>query len=118
MIHYTLFGQVFPKARPKINYRTKRTYKCPKYRAWQDKNIETIQSQGVPEKPLEGASVSIVFSGKHNRSKDLDNMAGAVLDVLVACGVLRDDNSICVSRLDIRMNHSNESPTTDVVIQT
>lgn len=116
MISYKLTGEVVPKARPKINYKARTTYKCPKYRKWQDLNIKSLLKQGVPDEPLENVAIAIVFYGKHNRSKDLDNMAGSILDILTASDVLRDDNSICLRELNIRMEHSSEPPQTFVQI--
>lgn len=108
MINYRLEGPIAPKARPKFG--NGRSYLPNKYRTWREEAELQLMAQEKPPQPLEGVNCLIALHGKHNRRSDLDNVAGAILDALVAVGILRDDNLKCVCSLSIELHHSKENP--------
>jgi Holliday junction resolvase RusA-like endonuclease len=96
-MNYQLKGKITPKARPKLG--NGRAYLPANYRDWKELAILQLESQGVPQIPIDKAVVSIAIGGKQRG--DLDNIAGAILDALVQSGILLDDRLSVVSKLSI-----------------
>lgn len=92
-------GRVIPKARPRFH---EGHITLPQnYRGWKNTAYLDIISQLAErtsvELPIKKAAVAIQFIGCHRG--DLDNLAGAVLDLLTETKVIIDDRVSCVSRL-------------------
>lgn len=48
--------------------------------------------------------IEILFTPQDRRSKDLDNVATTILDLLVLANIIKDDNFNVVSELNIKVN--------------
>jgi Holliday junction resolvase RusA-like endonuclease len=94
---YQLTGKIVPKARPRLGQG--RAYLPQNYRDWKEDAIYQLIAQPRPPTPIERAQVSIAIGGKQRG--DLDNISGAILDVLVQAGILLDDRLSVVWRLAI-----------------
>lgn len=91
----TLQGRVVPKARPRLS--KDKVHLSSNYRSWRDiaETELAIQFNGRPT--INKAIVEIQFLGNHRG--DLDNLAGAILDALVAAKILKDDRLSYVCKL-------------------
>jgi Holliday junction resolvase RusA-like endonuclease len=70
----------------------KRVISSKRYMEWEPMARAVVMKSMRPEKPIESAMlVHIFFSMADRRRRDNTNMAEGVMDVLVACGVLKDD---------------------------
>lgn len=71
------------------------------YRRWQNKTYLYVENQlrssAIAGLPFEKATVEIQFVGSH--LGDLDNLAGALLDVMTKINILRDDRISCIPKL-------------------
>ena len=71
------------------------------YRRWQSKTYLYVQKllrdRAITGLPFEKATVEIQFVGSH--LGDLDNLAGALLDVMTKTNILRDDRISCIPKL-------------------
>lgn len=107
VLRFWLPGRLVPKARPRFN--GTQAFLPSGYRGWKSAAYLEVwrQLSNHPKiQPIRRASVEIQLVGKHRG--DLDNAAGAVLDVLVEAGVLIDDRLSCVSRLVVEHLASGE----------
>lgn len=92
----------------------------PAYRSWKAAAIASFRLQAIQQDiitPIPKAAISITLSGKHPRRSDCDNLAGAVLDVLVQSGVLQNDNLNCVPSLAIALSWSKASPIAEITLK-
>ncbi len=99
-LKFWISGKVVPKARPRFH--NGRIMLPKNYRGWKNTTyFEVINhlelNNTTIELPIKKASVEIQFVGKH--TGDLDNLAGAVLDILSETKIIIDDRVSCVSRL-------------------
>lgn len=71
-----------------------------------------------PETPIDyPVNVECVYYRKDRRRVDLVNLQEATLDILVRCGVLKDDNFNIVASMDgSRVEVDRENPRTEIVI--
>jgi hypothetical protein len=71
------------------------------YRRWQSRTYlyveKLLRDRAITELPFEKATVEIQFVGSH--LGDLDNLAGALLDVMTKTNILRDDRISCIPKL-------------------
>ena len=71
------------------------------YRRWQNKTYlyveKLLRDRGITGLPFEKATVEIQFIGSH--LGDLDNLAGAILDVMTKTNILKDDRISCIPKL-------------------
>ena len=104
---YRLEGSIAPKARPRFS---RHAYLPESYRQWRNDAELQLLAQGIPPHPLGKSSIEIILAGKHSRRGDCDNIAGSILDALVAVGILKNDNLANIPELSIALHHSKESP--------
>lgn len=98
---FWLTGKVVPKARPRFNggkISLPRNYRLWKNTAYLE-IIDQLQSNEIFELLIQKATVEMLFIGSHRG--DLDNLAGAVLDILCETKIVVDDRVSCISRLVI-----------------
>ena len=98
-LKFWLPGKVVPKARPRFH---DGKISLPKnYRGWKNtahlELISQLQNNGIKKLSIEKAAVEMQFVGTHRG--DLDNLAGAVLDILCETKIVVDDRVSCISRL-------------------
>ena len=98
-VKFWLPGRVVPKARPRFHGGK---ISLPRnYRGWKNiaylEIISQLQENGKSELLITKAEVEMQFIGSHRG--DLDNLAGAVLDILCETKIIRDDRVSCISRL-------------------
>jgi len=84
-------GRVPSKKNSRITTRSGRTFPSKKYTQWhKDASIQLLFQ--VTGKDFTGVyGVEISFWMPDNRRKDLTNAAESIMDLLVDCGVLKDD---------------------------
>ncbi len=100
-VKFWLPGRVVPKARPRFyggNISLPRNYRGWKNTAYLE-IISQLQENGKSELLITKASVEMQFIGSHRG--DLDNLAGAILDILCETKIVVDDRVSCISRLVI-----------------
>ena len=107
---FILEGSIVPKARPRANPNGGRSFTPTNYRNWQKDAYKQLNTQDKPSEPLSGVKVLIKLEGKHSRRGDCDNVAGSILDALVKCDILKDDNLKQVRALSIELEYSNSDP--------
>ena len=101
-------NRIVPKARPRFHQG--RAMLPLNYRRWQSKTYLYVQKllrdayggsrsdhRAITGLPFEKATVEIQFVGSH--LGDLDNLAGAILDVMTKTNILRDDRISCIPKL-------------------
>ena len=92
-------GRIIPKARPRFHQG--RAMLPLNYRRWQSKTYLYVQKllrdRAITGLPFEKATVEIQFVGSH--LGDLDNLAGALLDVMTKTNIVRDDRISCIPKL-------------------
>ena len=110
---YRLEGSIAPKARPRFS---SHAYLPENYRQWRNDAELQLMAQGIPPQPLGKSSIEIILSGKHSRRSDCDNIAGSILDSLVAVGILKNDNLANVVELSVTLHHSKKPPTALITI--
>ena len=98
-VKFWLPGRVVPKARPRFHGGK---ISLPRnYRGWKNtaylEIISQLEENGIKELLIGKAEVEMQFIGSHRG--DLDNLAGAVLDILCETKIIRDDRVSCISRL-------------------
>ncbi len=94
-------GRVVPKARPRFH---DGNISLPRnYRGWKNiaylEIIRQIEERKIKALPISRLAVEMQFVGAHRG--DLDNLAGAVLDILTEAQIVADDRVSCISRLVI-----------------
>lgn len=70
------------------------------YKAWHTDAAFQI-AQFKPKQPLEHANVTITLYAPDMRASDLSNKAESIMDLLVDCGFLKDDNWFVVPKLTL-----------------
>jgi len=114
---FKLTGCIIPKARPRV---TKfGTYLPGSYKFWKDCAITELRVQAASQRlvsTIDKAHVSIVLIGKHSRRSDLDNIAGSILDALVQADIIRDDNMMVITKLDIELHYSKSDPVAEIIV--
>jgi Holliday junction resolvase RusA-like endonuclease len=99
LLELKLHGRIVPKARPRVS--RGHAYLPANYRLWKDWAITSIIDQlPLGFRTYSQACVAVQLQG--SLRGDADNLAGAILDVLVQSQVLRDDRLSCVPKLIVR----------------
>lgn len=99
LITLKLIGGIVPKARPRVS--RGHAYLPQRYRAWKEQAITSVIDQlPLGWRPFTQACVAIELRG--SLRGDADNLAGAILDVLVQSHVIVDDALKNVPKLTIR----------------
>lgn len=80
------------------------------------KELCAVYCKPCPSQPVKGALVTLFFYFADRRRRDVDNLAKAVLDGLVACGVLEDDCYQCIDLL-LQGGYDKQNPRTEIYIQ-
>lgn len=80
------------------NRRTGRRYPSKEYKAWQV-HAGALINKARMKLIAEPVEIEIELTAKDGRPRDADNYAKPLLDILVKCGVLRDDSSKYVRRV-------------------
>lgn len=98
-VKFWLPGEVIPKARPRFSGGS---ISLPRnYRGWKNtaylQIISQLEDKGINELLIRKAVVEMQFLGSHRG--DLDNLAGAILDILCETKIIVDDRVSCISRL-------------------
>lgn len=86
------------------------------YKAWHTKQKRALQG-GVKLKDI--TEVGIVLYAGTRRKGDLTNKAESVMDLLVDCGIIEDDNWFEVPKISLQFGGVDKlSPRAEVTIQT
>ena len=102
-----------------INHRTGRPFIAPsrQYKKYEQKAIKLLANK--PKSPVQApCRVVTLFYMPTRRRVDLTNLMEAAHDVLVAAGILADDNNTIISSVDgSRVLYDKENPRTEIIIQ-
>lgn len=89
-------------------------FKSREYRAWIEATERTFARLFVCEVfPVE---IGITLRGKVNRQRDVGNNGKAIIDAVVAAGVIPDDSLKYVSRVDLCFEPDDGEPRTVVTV--
>ena len=93
-------------------------YNTPRYREWETVAKLVIMATGKPPQPIDTPVILLCnFFMQTRRKVDLSNLYEGIQDVLVATGVLADDNhTIVVGHDGSRVHYDRENPRTEVSI--
>lgn len=112
----TLEGAIVPKARPRVT-RTGHAFMPSAYREWKVAAIASLTAQWGDRPQVSGPVIVVIaLKGKHRRSGDADNTAGAILDAMVQAGILSGDNLKAVPTLTVSLSHGPTFPTATIDI--
>ena len=107
LYRFVLGGKVVPKKNSKQIFKVKgRTIIAPssQFLDWDKQAKHFVVQQkvalGIAE-PIQCCEVSIKFGFGDNAQRDLTNIAESIMDMLVDCGVLLDDNAYVVGNLKL-----------------
>ena len=127
--HITLSGAPITKKNSSqilMNKKTGRPFIMPSkaYKDYEKSCMWQLQEQkanlpdgAIPEGINYPVNVRMIYFMPTRRKVDLTNLESATLDILVACGVLEDDNSnIVVSTDGSRVHYSKEYPRVEIMI--
>ena len=102
-----------------INHRTGRPFIAPsrQYKKYEQKAIKLLANK--PKSPVQApCRVVTLFYMPTRRRVDLTNLMEAAHDVLVAAGILADDNNTIIASVDgSRVLYDKENPRTEIIIQ-
>lgn len=91
-ISITLLGEVPAKKNSRVNTRSGRSFPSRRHTLWHTQAALSVRAQSggrVVENPCE---ISLVFVHGDLRRRDSDNGVSSVFDLLVDCGILKDDD--------------------------
>lgn len=119
-----LAGRVPSKKNSTISFaRRGRIFHMPsnKYREWHKGAAQQLRFQmlnGYKENyPLENIDIEICFYPPDKRIADLTNKAESIMDLLVDCGVLTDDNWFVVGNLHLKLGEvDTATPRTEITL--
>lgn len=94
----TLIGSTPSKKNSRINTRSGRSFPSSKYTAWHKDAMKQVAEQSIP-KSGKIDLMKITFHAGDLRKFDLTNKAESIMDLLVDCGILEDDNYSIVPNL-------------------
>lgn len=101
------------------NRRTGRPFIAPSkpYKQYEQKAIKLLSNK--PKAPVQApCRVVTLFYMPTRRRVDLTNLMEAAHDVLVAAGILADDNNTIIASVDgSRVLYDKENPRTEIIIQ-
>ena len=116
-IEITLSGEVPAKKNSRVNTRSGRSFPSRRYVSWHERAAleATAQAAGrTVEKPCE---ISLTFVHGDLRRRDGDNGVSSVFDLLVDCGIIRDDNWRCVRAFSVRNFYQKSRPRCEISIR-
>jgi Holliday junction resolvase RusA-like endonuclease len=91
------------------------------YRDWHQEQVLLLQlfkRNYVLDKPVDATSIEITFYPPDRMRGDLTNKAESVMDLMVDCGILEDDNWFVVSDLSLRLGSVDKShPRVEICIK-
>ena len=101
------------------NHRTGKPFIAPsrQYKKYEQKAIKLLANK--PKSPVQApCRVVTLFYMPTRRRVDLTNLMEAAHDVLVAAGILADDNNTIIASVDgSRVLYDKENPRTEIIIQ-
>ena len=116
-IEITLSGEVPAKKNSRVNTRSGRSFPSHRYVSWHERAAFSVRAQ-AGGRTVEGAcEISLTFVHGDLRRRDGDNGVSSVFDLLVDCGIIRDDNWRCVRAFSVRNFYQKNSPRCEVLIR-
>jgi Holliday junction resolvase RusA-like endonuclease len=114
----TIFGQVIAKKNAKQLFMRggkPMMVSSKNFLEWErDALKQLLQYRGTADGPV---SLLIEIYNKDKRSRDLDNQAASILDVLVKSGLLEDDDCFHVRELHVLFGGVDKSPRAVINVQ-
>lgn len=98
MSRIVINGSTPSKKNSRINTRSGRSFPSSKYTAWH--KLASEQLAGC--NPFVSDILRIIFVAGDNRKFDLTNKAESIMDLLVDCGLIEDDNYSIIPELTLK----------------
>lgn len=94
-LRLSVAGETPAKKNSKVfNTKTHRAFPSTRYREWHEQAVIQIRRQMLSAEPVDApVFIVLTFSHTDKRRRDFDNGTSSILDLLVDCGVLPDDNT-------------------------
>lgn len=114
-----MLGETPAKKNSRITLRNGRTIPSKRYTEWHEIQKITIQNQKIKQKvelidyPV---LIKLVFTHGDFIRRDSDNGVSSILDLLVDCGVLVDDNWKIVQRLEVENSYEKNNANCKITI--
>lgn len=98
MTRIQINGNTPSKKNSRINTRSGRSFPSSKYTAWH----KLASSQLIETSPFSCGKLTISFIAGDRRKFDLTNKAESIMDLLVDCGLIEDDNYSIIPELVLK----------------
>jgi Holliday junction resolvase RusA-like endonuclease len=109
-----LIGSIVPKARPRA-YKG-RLILPANYRNWKEIAFSQLERQELPKICINKYKIICLFTGRHHRGSDLDNLIGSILDVLVDMKIVKDDSLMHLESILCKFEYTNNKPSVHIYL--
>ena len=115
-IIYNISGNIPSKKNSRINTRSGRSFPSKNYQAWHSITFAQIKGQFDHDtlEEIREIKINLVFPTK--RKSDLTNKAESVMDLLVDCEVLKDDNWFVVPKVTLTGSYLKNQGGAEIII--
>ena len=112
MISFVIKGETPAKKNSRIiNTKTGRSFPSKRYSEWHRNAMMQLMTMRKTFTPIqEPCKIHMTFVHGDLRRRDSDNGTSSILDLLVDCGVLSDDNWQIVKQLSIENEYEKGNP--------
>ena len=123
---FNIIGETPSKKNSRIfNTKTKRCFPSERYTKWHFLAKQQVLCQELEQRkqtlfvlPIDKpCKIKMIFTHGDLIRRDSDNGSSSILDLLVDCGVLKDDNWKVVKKLEIENEYVKNQPSCSVEIQ-
>ena len=118
--NFSILGETPAKKNSRINLKNGISIPSERYREWHsDAEMQLRGLRGsLPESPIETqCEITLNFIHGDKRRRDSDNGTSSIMDLLVDCGILSDDNWNIVRTIHVLNNYQKNEPKCDVLIR-
>lgn len=117
-ISITLLGEVPAKKNSRVNTRSGRSFPSRRHALWHTQAALSARAQTVGQPTVEyPCEISLVFVHSDLRRRDSDNGVSSVFDLLVDCGILKDDSWQFVKGFTVFNQYQKGSPRCEIIIR-
>lgn len=81
------------------------------------KKYTALASKYVKPLYLKQAKITLVYHFPDKRKRDPNNLDKCLLDALVECGVIEDDNYMCITELTESGVYDKDNPGVEIIIE-
>lgn len=117
-ISITLLGEVPAKKNSRVNTRSGRSFPSRRHALWHTQAALSARAQTVGQTTVENpCEISLCFTHGDLRRRDSDNGVSSVFDLLVDCGILKDDSWQFVRGFTVSNQYQKGSPRCEITIK-